>query len=188
MKQHKRHRIIVAAALGFLAFAGPAVAQQKIGYVDSDAILKQMPDYASIQQRLDRQAADWENEINDKQAEAEALFAAYQAREMLYTREERDRKRQEIVQMEDEIADLRLKYFGPEGELFTQQDNLIRPLQERILAAVEEVATREGYDFVLDKSGDYLFLFYREQYDLSEPVLEELGIDIDQGGQGRQSN
>jgi outer membrane protein len=179
--------VVVAVALG-ASVPGSVLAQQRIGYVDSDAILKQLPDYASIQQRLDRQASDWENEIKAKQSEAEALFTAYQAREMLYTREERDRKREEIVQMEDVIASLRLKYFGPEGDLFTQQDNLMRPLQERILAAVEEVATREGYDYVLDKSGDYLFLFYREQYDLSDAVLEELGIDIDQGGQGRQSN
>jgi outer membrane protein len=181
--------LFIAVLLGgWLPFPGSVAAQQRIGYVDSDEILRQLPDYASIQQRLDRQAADWENEIKAKQTEAEALFTAYQAREMLYTREERDRKRGEIVQVEDEISSLRLKYFGPEGELFTQQDNLMRPLQERILAAVEEVATREGYDYVLDKSGDYLFLFYREQYDLSESVLEELGIDIDQGGQGRQSN
>lgn len=171
-----------------LVAAGPAYSQQTIGYVDSQRVLEQLPDYASIQQRLDRQASDWENELKAKQSEVEDLFATYKARELLYTREERDRKRQEIVREEEEIERLRLNYFGPEGELFTQQDNLMRPLQERILAAVEEVATREGYDYVLDKSGDYVFLFYREQHNLTNKVLEELGIDVEQGGPGRQSN
>lgn len=177
-----------AAVLLAVLLTRPVAAQQLIGYVDSERILTQLPDYASVQQRLDRQAADWESEIEAKRTEVDELFRTYQSREMLYTREERDRKRDEIVQLEEEIERLRMRYFGPEGELFAQQDDLMRPLQERVLAAVEEVATREGYDYVLDKSGDYLFLFFREQYDLSEMVLQELGIDVDEGGQGRQSN
>ena len=53
------------------------------------------------------------------------------------------------------------------------------PIQERILEAVEEVATTGGYDYVLDKSGSTLFLFFRDQYDLSIQVLEEMGIDTE---------
>ena len=174
--------------LALLVAAPPAIAQQTIGYVDSQLVLQQLPDYASIQQRLDRQSTDWENGLKAKQKQIDDLFASYKARELLYTREERDRKREEIVRLEDDLERLRIKYFGPEGDLFVQQDNLIRPLQERILAAVEEVATRDGYDYVLDKSGDYIFLFYREQNDLTTKVLEELGVDVDQGGLGRQSN
>ena len=184
----KASRILLAAVVAVGLASTPALAQQTIGYVDSELILQQLPDYASIQQQLDRQATEWENELKAKQTEVDDLFATYKARELLYTREERDRKREEIVRMEADIERLRMKYFGPEGDLFSQQDNLMRPLQERILAAVEEVATREGYDYVLDKSGDYLFLFYREQHNLTNRVLEELGIDVDSGGQGRQSN
>ena len=91
------------------------------------------------------------------------------------------------MQREREIEDIRMRYFGPEGELFRQQDQLMKPVQERVLAAVEEVATRQGYDYVFDKSGDYLFLFAREEHDLSLDVLEELGIDTEQlEGRSRQ--
>lgn len=130
-------------------------------------------------------AAEWESEVETERRAVDQLFQEYQARELLYTTEERKNKREEIVRAEEEVERLRMKYFGPEGELFTEQDKLIRPLQERILAAVEEVATTEGYDYVFDKSGDFLFLFAREQNDLSDKVLQELGIDTDGAQRGR---
>lgn len=159
--------------------AVPAQAQQRLGYVDSEYILSQTPEFATVEQQVDRLAQDWQREIEQRQQEVDELFQEYQARELLYTNEERQRKREEIVQAEDEVERLRMRYFGPEGELFAEQERLMRPVQERILAAIEEVATEEGYDYVFDKSGEYLFLFAREQYDLSDRVLEELGIDVE---------
>lgn len=169
-----------------LLFAGfwPASAQQRIGFIDSDAVLNRVPEYATVQQQVDRMAAEWESEVETERRAVDQLFQEYQARELLYTTEERKNKREEIVRAEEEVERLRMKYFGPEGELFTEQDKLIRPLQERILAAVEEVATTEGYDYVFDKSGDFLFLFAREQNDLSDKVLQELGIDTDGAQRG----
>lgn len=169
----------------FLTCLLPASAQQRIGFIDSEAVLNRVPEYATVQQQVDRMAAEWETEVETRRREVDAMFQEYQARELLYTNEERKNKREEIVRAEEEVERLRMKYFGPEGELFTEQDKLVRPLQERILAAVEEVATSEGYDYVFDKSGDFLFLFTREQHDLSEKVLEELGIDTEGAQRGR---
>lgn len=163
----------------------PAQAQ-KIGYVDSQYILDKLPEYATIQQEIDRLAQDMQAEIQEAQRAVDELFREYQARELLYTNEERQRKREEIVQAEENIARLREGYFGPEGDLFREQEQRMQPLQERVLAAIEEVATADGYDYVFDKEGDLIFLFAREQYDLSDRVLEELGIDLEnsrtQGG------
>ncbi|WP_457653097.1 OmpH family outer membrane protein [Rhodocaloribacter sp.] len=183
MKKFWYYPLLAVAGL-FLTASG-AQAQQKIAYVDSDYILQRLPEYQTIQNQVDRLMQEWETELKKKKEEVDELFREYQARELLYTNEERQRKRDEIVQAEEEVERLRVKYFGPEGELFQQQDQLMRPLQERILGAIEEVATREGYDFVFDKSGDFIFLFAREQYNLSNQVLEELGIDVDGAGRGR---
>lgn len=154
-------------------------AQQKIGYVDSEYILSQTPEYATVQQQLDRMAQEWQKEVEERQAEVEEMFREYQARELLYTNEERQRKREAIMKAEDDVERLRMQYFGPEGDLFQQQEKLMRPLQEKILEAIEEVAARDGYDYVFDKGGDYLFMYAREQFDLSDDVLSELGIDIE---------
>lgn len=164
----------------FLLLTGAtAQAQQKVGYVDSDYILKQVPEYATVQQNLDRLAADWNAEMTRLQREIDDAFQEYQSRELLYTADERKDKQEEIIQKEEELEQYRVRHFGPEGELFKQQEQLMRPIQERILEAVEEVATNDGYDYVLDKSGSTLFLFYRDQYDLSVRVLEEMGIDTE---------
>ncbi len=157
-----------------------AHAQQKIGYVDSDYILEQVPEFATIQQNVDRQAQEWEAEIEQSQQDVDEMFREYQARELLYTKEERQGKQDEIVQAEEEAERLRMRYFGPEGELFLQQDNLMRPLQEKLMKAIEDVAAEEGFDYIFDKSGDFLFLFARDQFDLSDRVLEEMGIDLEE--------
>ncbi|NQV73862.1 OmpH family outer membrane protein [bacterium] len=162
-----------------------STAQQKIGYVDSDFILQAMPNYATIQQQLDRMASDWQKELDQLKKDLDEQFRDYQARELLYTNEERQRRREEIVQAEEDLERLRVKYFGPEGDIFLEQEKLMRPLQEKILQAIDDVATAEGYDYVFDIAGEFVFMFRRAQFDLSENVLLELGIDV--ASPGRQT-
>ena len=164
----------------------PASGQQTIGYIDSDLILGRTPEFATIEQQLDRLAAEWQAELDEMKKDLDEQFREYQARELLYTNDERQRRRQDIVRAEDELERLRVKYFGPEGDIFLQQEQLMRPLQERILIAVEEVATAEGYDYVFDVAGDFLFMFKREQHNLNDRVLRELGIDVE-STQGRNN-
>lgn len=175
--------IRLSAALGLALLlalqANPAQAQQKIGYIDSDYILEQLPEYLTIQQQLDRMAETWQSELDELKTELDEKFRDYQARELLYTNEERQRRRQEILREEEDLERLRVKYFGPEGDIFLQQEQLMRPVQEKILQAINEVATSEGYDYVFDTAGEFLFMFKRDQYNLSDTVLRELGIDVE---------
>lgn len=181
----KAPHLIFAALLALLIATPPdARGQQQIGYVDSEYILGETPEYATVQQQIDRMAEEWRQELEARRSEVDDLFREYQARELLYTNEERQQRREEILRAEEEVERLRMRYFGPEGELFQEQERLMRPIQERVLEAIEEVASREGYDYVFDKGGDFLFMFAREQYDLSDEVLLELGIDIENNETG----
>lgn len=177
----RTNQIVGAFSLAVILFllASPAQAQQKIGYVNSDYVLEQMPEYATIQQQLDRIAQTWQDALDQTKEDLDGQFREYQARELLYTNEERQRRRQEILQAEEALERLRVKYFGPEGDIFLQQEQLMRPVQEKILQAINEVADSEGYDYIFDSSGEFLFMFKREQYDVSIEVLQELGIDVD---------
>ncbi|MEM6647924.1 MAG: OmpH family outer membrane protein, partial [Bacteroidota bacterium] len=128
---------------------------------------------------------DWETELGTMRAEVDELFQQYQARELLYVAEERQRKREEIIQAEEDLERQRMRYFGPEGELFNEQEQRMRPLQERILTAIEEVAAEEGFDYVFDKNGgEVLFLFARPEHNVSDRVLEKLGIDLENTQRG----
>jgi len=120
-----------------------------------------------------------EQDLAQEQENLDAMFREYQARELLYTHDERQRKREEIVAAEVELENLRSQYFGPEGELYRQQEQILRPIQEKILAAIEEIASAEGYDYVFDRGGDYLFLYTEERHNLSVQVLDGLGIVVE---------
>ena len=175
----KRFLSAITFVLLSIALVAPAIAQQKIGYVDSDFILQALPDYATIQQQLDRMAQDWQKELDELKSDLDEQFRDYQARELLYTNEERQRRRQDIVRAEEDLERLRVKYFGPDGDIFLEQEKLMRPIQEKILQAINEVADSEGFDFIFDAAGDFLFMFRRDQFDVSDLVLRELGIDVD---------
>lgn len=162
-----------------------AWAQQKIGYIDTQYILDNLPEYATVQQKLDQLEKQWREEIQKRQEEVKELQDEYRAWELLYTEEERTQRQEAIDKARKEVEQLRERYFGPEGELYSRQQELMRPIQERILTAVEEVATAEGYDYVFDKEGEALFLYARDQHNLSDQVLRELGINIDQQNEGR---
>lgn len=153
---------------------------QEIGYVDTEYVLNQIPEYATVQQKLDKLEQKWRSEIQEKEREIQKLEQEFEARELLYTEEERKKKQQAIRRARREVEQLRQKYFGPEGQLYSRQKDLMRPLQERILKAAENVATSEGYDYVVDKKGEALFLYARDEHDLSDKVLRELGITVDQ--------
>jgi outer membrane protein len=178
-------RWIAALALAALALAAaPAPAPaQRTGYIDSEYVLSKLPEYATVQQQLDRLEGEWTSEIEAEQEAIAEMRRTFQARELLYTEEEREARREAIAEAERKLQELRDRYFGPDGALYSRQAELLRPIQERILAAVEEVAVAEGYDYVFDKSGDFLFLFARDQYDLSADVLRELGVDVEADAQ-----
>ena len=164
--------------LAIVLVALPAQAQQKIGFIDSDQILSQMPEFQTAQQELDRAAGQWQAEVAALDAEAAELADEFAAREILYTEAERETQLAAIQAKRTERDALRTRYFGPEGELFREQQTRLRPAQERLTTAVEAVATDGEFDYVFDRSGDYLFLYTRPRHNLTDLVKEELGIGV----------
>ncbi len=182
MMTPKRLSFLFLSLIICLVISAPAAAQDKLAYVDSEYIYSQYPEFATAQQQLDRKTDEWTQDLEFRQTEIDDLFRDYQARELLYTQDERQRRQEEIMLAEEDLASRRMQYFGPEGELYRLQDQLLRPIQEKVLIAIEAIAQAEGYDYVFDRSGDYVFLYTDERYDISDEVLRELGIDVQQPG------
>ncbi len=172
--------ILIVLVIGGVWAGSLSAHAQQIGYVDTEYVLNQMPEHATVQQKLDKLEEQWRSEIQQKEQEVQKLEQEFQARELLYTEEERKQKQKVIQSTRRKVERLRQKYFGPEGQLYSRQKDLMRPLQERILKAAESVATDEGYDYVVDKKGEALFLYARKEHDLSDQILRELGITVDQ--------
>ena len=175
-----------AFALAALVLAAaPLASAQKIGFIDSNRVLERLPDYQTVQQDVERTAQQWQAEVATLDQEVETMETDYAARELLYTPEEAERRRGEIAAKRQERDALRRRYFGPEGELFREQQNRLRPVQERVLAAVEAVATDGDYDYVFDRAGDFVFLYTRARFDLTDLVLDELGVGVGAQAGGR---
>jgi outer membrane protein len=152
---------------------------QKLGYFESDLILESIPEYSSIQQQLNLISAQWEAEIQRMEAEIRQLQEDFNAKEILYTDEIRNQREQEIENKIQTKEAYVAQKFGPEGEYFTRQKELLEPIQRQVFAAVRAVAQRQNYDFVFDRSGDIYMVYANNAYNLNELILEELGIETD---------
>lgn len=150
---------------------------QKIGFIDSDVIMQGMPEYSGIEQRLQLLSENWRQEIRDMENEIVELERDYEAREILFTEEMREQRLAEINRKYDELERYIEEKFGPRGEYFTTQKELLDPIQRLIFDALTRIALRDGFDFVFDRTEDTRFLYARQEWNLTEEVMMELGIN-----------
>jgi len=159
-----------------LVLALPAMGMaQKFGYLDTDYILRHMPEYSDAQTELNRLSAQWQEEIEAKYESIRLLEQAYNAEKILLTTDMRQRREEEIRQKRLEAQQLQKSKFGVEGELFQKRAELIQPVQDALYAAIEEVASSRGYMAIFDKSNQSNMLYTNPKYDLSDDVIKKLG-------------
>ncbi len=95
---------------------------------------------------------------------------------MVFLSQEQKKARQDaIVEKEKEAADLKRKYFGPDGELFKKRTALMNPIQEEVYNAIKDIADLRGYQAVWDRASDSGLLFGSPRIDISNEVLSKLG-------------
>jgi outer membrane protein len=151
------------------------VSAQKYAYVDSDYILENIPEYKDAQNQLDELAEEYQKEIEGKFVEIDKLYKTYQAEVVLMPEDVKKKREQEITAKEKEVKDLQTLRFGKEGDLFLKREELIKPIQEKIYNAIEEIATEKNYAFVFDKAGSLTILFVSSKFDISDDVLDNVG-------------
>ena len=165
---------IVLSLMMVLAFGLVAKAQRFV-YVDSEYILKHIPEYNSAQKQLDALSEQWQKEVDDRFAEVEKLYKAYQADQVLLTDDMRKRRETEIMDKEKEAKEFQRQKFGFEGELFQQRSRLIKPIQERVAKAIRSLAEDQQLDVVFDKNSEVTMLYANTRLDKSNDVIVRLG-------------
>lgn len=176
MKYQTMKKIVMKAVLSFaiISFFAFTVTAQRIAYVKVNQILESIEEYKSAQTELDRQAKQWRQEIAQEYDVIKGMYNRYQAEQVLMSDEARAQKEEEIMNKEKQVRDLQKSKFGPEGELFKRRQGLVRPIQDKVYAAIEEYAQERGYDFVFDKSGSAGMIFTNPEYDKTEDILKRL--------------
>ncbi len=158
-------------AFGFTTFA----LGQKYAYVDTEYILKNIPEYTDAQDILDEMASEWQKEVESYFAEIDKMYKDYQAESVLLPEDMKHLRENAIVEKEKEAKALQKKRFGKDGDLYKKRMELVQPIQEKVYNAIEEIANTRNLAFVFDKSGSSTILFAQAKYDISDDVLDEIG-------------
>ena len=159
-----------------LLFVGILNAQRgiKIGYIDTEYILENLPEYSQVSNRLEEKAADWKREIEDRSRNIEQQKESLNSERILMTDEMIQEIEQEIIFQEEELTEFQLKRFGPRGDLIIQKQQLVQPIQDQIFNAIKELAKSRNYDFIFDKSADVVMLYSDKRYDVSDQILRTI--------------
>lgn len=147
----------------------------KIGYIDMEYILKSAPDYLEAKNQLDQKAQQWKQEIDIKKNKIKSLKEALQTERVLLTKELIEEREEEISYLENELNEYQLQRFGPTGDLVMQKAVLVQPVQDQVFTILQDIAEKQKYDFILDKSSDLSLIFAAKRYDLSDRVIKALG-------------
>jgi len=149
---------------------------QTYAFIDSDYILKNVPEYVEAKERLDKMAERWTKEIEERYEAIKTKKASFEREEVLLPKEEKEKRKAEIEKLEKDAIDLQTQHFGSDGDYFQKRQELVKPIQDRVFTAMKKVAKREGYSFVFDKSNQSNLVYAEKEFDMSDSVLEEMGI------------
>ncbi|MCF8275222.1 MAG: OmpH family outer membrane protein [Flavobacteriales bacterium] len=160
-----------------LSFTFSSMAQ-RFGYVDSNYILENIPEYQQKQQELNEISVQWQQEIEKMYAEIDRMYKDFQAEQILLTDDMKRKREEQIIEKEKEAKEKQKQRFGFQGDLFQKRQDFTKPIQDKVYAAIKEIADARGYAVIFDKAGTLTMLYTSEKYDLSEDILDELGYSV----------
>jgi len=169
-------RLFFTGVVFFMAMT--LIQAQKFAYVDTQYILDNIPEFTEAQAQLDEISDQWQKEIEAKFAEIDKMYKDYQAQSVLLPEDMKKKKEQEIVDREKEAKALQRQRFGKDGDLFKKRQELVKPIQEKIYNAIQEIATNSNYAVVFDKGGALTMMYANPKYDISDDVLDQLGASL----------
>ena len=143
----------------------------RIGYIDMEYILQNVPDYAEANNQLELKAQKWKQDLDVKKSEITKLQESLKVEKALLTKELIEEREEAIAFLEAEMSDIQQKHFGPNGDFVTQKEMLVKPIQDQIFNAVQDLADKKKYDFIFDKSSDLTLLFAAKRFNVSDQII-----------------
>lgn len=170
-----KYNVLFLLTLIFI-FGSTAHAQRgvRIGYIDTEFILENIPEYQDATTQLNAKADKWKIDIDEKLNTIVQKRKDLSNEKALLTKELIVEREEDIAFEEKEILDFQQKRFGPNGDLFIQKKQLMQPIQDQIFSAVQDIADSKKYDFIFDKSSDAVMLYSAKQFDLSEQIIRSI--------------
>jgi outer membrane protein len=158
-----------------MIFATAGAFAQKFAYIDSEFILENIPEYSDAKTEIDELSIQWQAEIEQKFTEIDQLYKNFRAEAVLLPDDIKTKREEEIINKERAAKELQKQRFGNNGDLFKRRQELIKPIQEKIFAALESLAASDNYAVIFDKAGSVSMMYTNPRYDISEEVLDKMG-------------
>jgi outer membrane protein len=148
---------------------------QKFAMVDMEYIMKNIPAFETANEQLNQISKKWQSEVDAQIQEVQTLYKNYQTELVFLSEEMKVKREDEIVTKEKAAQELKRKYFGSEGELFKKRQSLMKPIQDEVFAAIQDISKEKDLSLVFDKSSSMNFIFTSPKLDISDLVLQKLG-------------
>lgn len=171
LKCMKKHIFLLLIMMSISSIVHAQSRGVKIGYIDMEYILQNVPDYNEAKNQLEQKAQKWKQEIETKKNEITRLKELLATERVLLTKELLEEREEEISFQEKELLDYQEKRFGPKGDLTIQKAVLAQPVQDQVFNAAQDIAEAKKYDFIFDKTSDLTILFAAKRYDISDQVI-----------------
>ena len=165
-------KLFFFSLLLFISFGSYA---QKFAYVDTDYILTKVPEFIQAEEKINDFTKQWQSEIESGYTEVEQMYRDYQSEQVLLTSDMKLKREEAIISKEKSVQSLQQKYFGTNGELYKKRQELIKPIQDRIFDAIQQLAANNKYSIIFDASSDLIMLYSNPDLDKSDKVLELMG-------------
>ena len=146
----------------------------RIGYIDTEYILENIPEHQEISQQLNSNVGKWKKEIEGREKEIKNKRDILNKERVLLTPELIQEREEDLKIEEEEVYEYKQDRFGPNGDFILQKKQLIQPIQDQIFLAIQEIAKTKKYDFIFDKSADIVMLYSDKRYDISEQILRTI--------------
>jgi len=156
----------ISAGLGFA---------QKYAFVDTQYILGNIPSYKSAQDQLEKVSQQYQKELETLHAELDKMYKDFQAEVVLLSDDMKRKREDMIITKEKEYKKLQRQYFGTEGDLYQKRQALVKPIQDDVFNAIQEIAEQGAYSIIFDKAGSLSMIYTNSKYDLSDQILQKLG-------------
>ena len=166
--------LFLLSLFGMLSIAVQAQRGVRIGYIDTEYILQNVPEYNEATSQLEKKVQKWKSDVDQRLAEVDQKKKELENERVLLTKELYEERQEDISFEQKEVLDYQQKRFGPSGDLMIQRRQLMQPVQDQIFTAVQEIAKNKNYDFVFDKSADVVMLYSADRFDISEQVLRTI--------------
>jgi len=166
---------MLALAVALLACAAPALADLKIGYIDSEVLREKLPEFKTVQRTLERLEQQYTQEANERQSRLVKLQEDFRRQELLMSEAKKAEMQAQFEESVQQLQAFTQEKLGPNGELFRKNVELSTPIFEQVNAALAQIAEEEGYDFIFDVAGNGTIVYADpERYNLTEKLLSKL--------------